>query len=220
MRDLELLVRLVDLAEGQSGHITDAQADARGVTARRLAGLLDAGVLEPVIDGVVRLRGGGRHRHPRLLAAWLLLDPATPAWQRPAPAAGVVSHTSAVQLFAIGDRPGPGPEFTLPAPSPTGAHAHATVHVAALNDVDWQELHGLPVTRPGRTLVDLAVGGTLDVHELGRLADALIRERLASEEVLAAALDRHLRQTGWPGDGTAWLQALLEASDRDVAPTG
>lgn len=30
MTDLELLVRLVDLAEGQSGHITDAQTDARG----------------------------------------------------------------------------------------------------------------------------------------------------------------------------------------------
>ncbi len=218
MKELQHLARLVDLAEGQYGLVTVAQATGRGVPPRRLDDLVDGGVLEPAADGVVRLRGGARHPHPRLLAAWLLLDPATPAWSRPAPAGGVVSHTSAVQLYGIGDRPGPGHEFTVPRPAP--GVAHATVHVADVDDTDWRELHGLPVTRPGRTLVDLAVGGTLDLDELGRVADGLIRGRWADHEDLSAALDRHLRATGQRGDGAAWLDGLLAAAGRDPASAG
>lgn len=214
MTAVSIVARLSDFAEGQWGQVTLDQAAGASITVEDIGELVHARVLEPVVDRVVRIRGGARHPFPRLLAAWLLLDPAQPAWERTPPASGVVSHTSAVRLYRTGDLPGPEPEFTFPSPPPRHM-AGPTIHVAPLEQGDWRELHGLPVTRPARTLVDLAGGGTLDVAEIGRLAGSLLRNGWATQEELAAALDRHLLQARRPGTGHDWLMSLLASADSE-----
>lgn len=163
--DSRTLARLGDYADGQYGHVTTEQAAAVGAD---LAELVGAGFVEPVIDGVWRLRAGGHHNHPRLYAAWLRLDPAVPSAQRALPGAGVVSHGAALRLYRAGDEAGSQPEFTAPSP----LAAAVRIHVAQLQPQDWQVVDGLPVTSPARTLVDVA--GRLDTDEVARIFDTLI----------------------------------------------
>ncbi|MEU0941171.1 hypothetical protein [Embleya sp. NPDC005971] len=133
---LDLVVRLADPAERQHGHLTIEQCAVAGASSADIADLLAARLLEPVIeDAVLRIRGGGRHPFPTLYARWLL----------PAPdgAAGE-------------ERLVPAAEFTVPGPDPRPAVAGgAVLHVADLDDADWQVVSGLSVTTPARTLADL-----------------------------------------------------------------
>jgi len=187
---LGALGRLADLAEHQYGQVTLAQADRVDIDADRVDQLVAARLLEPVAEGVIRLRGGARHPRPRLYAAWLLLDPEVPARRRRGPDCGVVSRLSALALHGLPGAalPGGPAEFVVPAAI---AASHASVTVADLDERDWQVLHGLPVTRPERALMDLALDGT-DFGRLGRYADDLVRVGVADEQVLADALDRAL----------------------------
>ncbi len=187
---LGALGRLADLAEHQHGQFTLAQAGRCDVDADRVDQLVAARLLEPVAAGVVRLRGGARHPRSQLYAAWLMLNPEVPARRRRGPDCGVVSHLSALALHGLpGVEPRGRPaEFTAPAAL---VAPHASVTVADLAECDWQVLHGLPVTRPERALMDLALDG-VDFGQLGRLADDLVRAGLADEQILADALDRAL----------------------------
>jgi hypothetical protein len=111
--DLDALARLAAVADGQFGYVTRAQS-AAVTPAGDLRRLIAAGLVEDVTPTVVRIRAGGRHPLPRLFAAWLALDPATPGWERTAPACGVVSHGAAARLWGVGAVPSADPEFTVP----------------------------------------------------------------------------------------------------------
>jgi hypothetical protein len=137
-----------------------------------------------VAAGVYRLPGAPVTWKQRALAACLISGPGA-----------VVSHRSAAVLWGVsGFRPGR-LEITVP-PGRSGRNALARVHRSGVEGV---RRDGIPVTRPGRTIADLArvVGGDLleegvdDVlcRRLCRLEDLPARGRLG--EVLAA----------WNGDG-------------------
>ncbi len=87
---------LLPFAEDQWGLVTRAQAADHGVSGLALGRLVDAGVMERVIQGIYRVRGGAEHPLPSLYAAWLALEPGTPAWKRDA-SSGAVSHQSAAR---------------------------------------------------------------------------------------------------------------------------
>src|SRR5450759_3251811 len=98
------LSRLRDVAEGQWGLVTLQQARAADVAWRSLTRLVEAGLLERVAHGVYRVRGAPEPDHLELRAAWLQLDPSSPAWQRlDDPDVAVVSHASAASLYGVGD---------------------------------------------------------------------------------------------------------------------
>lgn len=204
--DLNVLAHLAAVAEGQFGYLTHAQATAVTST-DDLRQLSTAGLLEDVSPTVVRLRAGGRHPAPRLYAAWLDLDPATPGWERVAPACGVASHAAAARLWGVGAGPGPEAEFTVPhaaaAPVPSGV----LLHVRALAEHQWGERHGVPVTTPAQTLGDLAATGRLDGAELGRVAWAMMSAGHVSEDALAAGLAPDHRNP------SAILRQWLDAAD-------
>jgi hypothetical protein len=175
--DSLLLARVGDFAEGQFGQVTAEQAASVGVD---LAELVRAGFAEPVIDGVWRLRAGGRHEFPRVYAAWLRLEPATAGWERLVPASGVVSHGTALRVYRVGDEAGAGPEFTTSSPVTSSAR----VHTSSLGGGDWRSVAGLPITTPGRTLIDVA--GRLDTNELGRIIDGFVTGRWVTGPELRA----------------------------------
>ncbi|MER6314444.1 hypothetical protein ABT237_11825 [Streptomyces sp. NPDC001581] len=211
---LELIARIATLSEGQCGHVTEAQAAAVGASPDDIARLSAVRVTEPVVPGVFRLRGGGRHPFPRLFAQWLLLEPESKGWERQNGESGVVSHRSALRVHGLGDWPGPSAEFTLPTgPSRTSA-ADIALHTQAggLAPGEWQTIAGLPVTTPGRTLCDLALSPHAEPDAIARVASAIIRRGLASREDLATALNRFDPPVG----GSKRLDDLLALHDGDI----
>lgn len=115
---------------------------------------------------------------------------------------GVLSHRSAAALWGLG----PAPEdvtLTLVAHEGRrpGLRTHRTDH---LDERDLRARQGLPVTAPGRTILDLAA--EVGPDELERaLAEARV-QRLLRDGDLEAALARAPRR-----NGVARLRALLAA---------
>jgi predicted transcriptional regulator of viral defense system len=212
--NLRALGRVSEVADGQWGYVTVEQAAVAGLDPADLEELLRNGVAETTEPGVLRFRYGGRHPLPRLYAAWLLLDPRQPAWQRDAMVSGVLSHTSAARVYRLAGFYGPLLEVTRVPAVDWSTPADIRVHHAALTAAETHEVDGLPVTRPGRTLVDLAVAGLGDIVDLGRAALGLIDWGSTSDE-LADMLDRHLVATGRGGTGKEWLGTLLAAATDD-----
>lgn len=188
------VTKLAEIADGQWGQVTIEQVADQSISTDVLAGLEAAGLAEPVIDGVIRLRAGGRHPAPRLYAAWLRLEPHTRAWERALPASGVVSHRSAVRLYRLGDLPGEHPQFTAPA---GGSDREPSVHRAQLGPSAWRWLDGLPVTTPARTLADLAQGAP-DITDLATLARGFVQGGWASIDDLTAEFTHEDRQRWTP----------------------
>jgi hypothetical protein len=67
-------------------------------------------------------------------------------------------------------------------------------HTSLLPVDEVDRLHGIPVTTPARTLLDLAA--TLDRHRLARAIDRAEAMRLTSPTSLAALLERYPRRRG------------------------
>lgn len=182
--------------------------------------LLDIGLVESsgVGDGVFRVPAGARHPFPRTYARWLYLQPHIPAQQRQLPQSGVLSHATAARLYGvIGDLPGPSlelivsPDVALPASA-----SDVRVHTETLAEDQWQWLHGLPVTRPARTLADLATSSGVDIADLGRVASRFLAERRATRNELTAALARYLHEQDQLVEAQAWLDELLAAGADDA----
>ncbi|MDX2601933.1 hypothetical protein PV379_10755 [Streptomyces caniscabiei] len=209
---LQIVGSIADVAEGQTGLVTERQAAACGASPAVLTELLEGRVIETVVPGVVRLRGGTRHPFPQLYAHWLLLAPDEPAWERLLPAAGVVSHGAAVRVYAVGNLPGPAAEFTVPPNHTSTSSQDVLIHHAELGPQDFREIAGLPVTSPGRTLADIAAAGSTDLEGLGRIATNLLQRRLATQAELAQALET-LELPGNTGTGTDRLSYLLASVD-------
>lgn len=210
--------RLSDLAEGQCGMITSAQAESVGADPMYLKGLMAENVIEPVLPGVWRMRGGARHPFPRLYAYWLLLQPEQPAWERSVPASGVVSHGAALRVYGAGNLPGSEAEFIVPdATGVDPTYLSVTVHQTTLAADEVTRRAELPVTTPGRTLADLATG--TDLEQLGRIATNFLRQKVATEEDLAQGLQRAMTARGESGNGAEYLAALLAGVD-GVESTG
>lgn len=209
---LRIIGRIAEVAEGQAGLVTEQQAAACKANPAVLHEFLEARVIETVIPGVVRLRGGTRPPFPQLYAHWLLLAPDEAAWERPLPAAGVVSHGAAVRVYAVGSLPGPAAEFTVP-PHHTAASSHnVLIHRAELGPQDYRDVAGLPVTSPGRTLADIAAAGSTDLEGLGRIATNFLQRQLATRDELAQALEA-LDLSGTAGTGAERLSYLLASVD-------
>ncbi|WP_433716968.1 type IV toxin-antitoxin system AbiEi family antitoxin domain-containing protein (plasmid) [Nocardia sp. CA-084685] len=210
------IVKLAHLADGQSGLITGVQARGAGVTDSELEGLVDAGLLEQVIPGVVRMRAGGRHPFPRQFARWLLLEPHLPASQRSLPAAGVVAGATALRIYKLVDLPGP-TEITTVGTSNLSQVPETVVTAGSLDAGDWKTVDGLPVVVAGRAFTDVVGSGRLDPIDLGRIAARILQSGLADDEELATRLEKTRVATGRDGDGRSWLTGLLASSDEASA---
>jgi predicted transcriptional regulator of viral defense system len=141
--------RISELAEGQWGLFTTRQAQQAGVGWSSFDFLHREGLLDRVAHGVYRVRATGEPDHLALRAAWLQLDPATPAWLRlEDPDVALVSHASAASLYGIGDLRADVHEFTLPKRRQT-SQPDVRLHRGTVPDKYRIILRGLPVTRAG-----------------------------------------------------------------------
>lgn len=150
------LARLAtEVAEDQWGLVTRAQAIALGVPRATFARLAAGRALIRVAHGVYRVVGSPEPGHLDLRAAWLQLDPQTPAWDRVRSGnVAVVSHRSAAELYGLGDLIADTHEFSVPVRTQT-RRGDVRLHQRKVEEGDRAIMEGLPVTRPHRIVADL-----------------------------------------------------------------
>jgi len=189
---------LADLAEAQWGLFTSSQAGDVGFTAQQLKRLADTELITRLRQGVYRLTGAPEEPQDPIRAEWLALEPGRLAGDRLTDdvPVGVVSHRSAALIQDLGDVDADRHEFTV-------THRRGTrspdvkFYVRELTGEDWHLVAGLPVTRPLRTVVDLAAARTDGGHLASIVRDAILTEDTTREE-LAAALRPYAHYYGLP----------------------
>jgi Transcriptional regulator, AbiEi antitoxin len=202
------LGRLADLTEEQWGLVTRQQIDSAGLASTTLARLLTSGALERVAHGVYRMRGAPPVRDLALRAAWLQLDPGTPAWLRRADS-GVVSHRSAAAVHGLGHLPADVHEFTVPARRQSRRH-DVRVHRGTFGTGDWTSRGGLLVTRPARTAADL-LAVREDPQAVAHVVVDALNAGYDDPGSVARAIAPHAGKFRLPsGDGVALLRWLLD----------
>jgi very-short-patch-repair endonuclease len=144
--DTHLLDRqIAALAARQYGVITRAQLVALGLGEDAIDYRLSTGRLHRVHRGVYAVGHRRLTRHALYLAAVLTCGKGA-----------VLSHSSAARLWRLPCREESTVHVTV---SGTGGRLNRpglAIHRAALGDRDLARVEGIPVTSPGRTLVDLA----------------------------------------------------------------
>lgn len=206
----ERYLQLADIAAGQWGMLTTAQARHVDVNAQQIARLTSSGVLQRLQHGVYRLAGVPHDRLTELKAAWLGLEPHTMAADRltrPDPG-GIVSHRSAARVHNLGDLDADISEFTTSTPRRT-RHRDIRLHKHDLNAEDWQLVDGLPTTTVATTVRDLAAASTDGGHMATVLRDAILHGQLSTADAVTA-LRPYAHDYGAPlGDGLTLLKTLL-----------
>jgi hypothetical protein len=206
------LIAIARYARGQWGMVTSAQAVTADVSYMQIKRMTEAGLLEKAGPGVYVMIGGeaAAERNRAHKVAWLRLDPAVPAWERPllGPNSAVISHSSAAVLLRLGDLVVRDVEF-ITTRRRTSRDPAVRLHQATLApyEVTWAD--GLPVTTATRTLADLLGTGIAASHAGSFLAEALDRRMLSVDHVISE-LAPFARQYGCPaGDGQALVETLL-----------
>jgi very-short-patch-repair endonuclease len=185
---------LAPVARGQDALFTLGQATASGLSLRKVQHCLESGLWEPVHAGVYRVSGAPRSWEQEVLAACLAAGPHA-----------VASHRAAAALWELDGVWSAPVELTVPLPR---GHRLPGVIVHRSTDLDPSAAtrrHGIPVTPPARTLVDL--GAVVPARVVERALEAALGRRLVTLMGLRAALDSVARR-GRRGAGV--LRGLLE----------
>ncbi len=122
-----------------------AELRACGLGDRAIEVRVEAGRLHPLHVGVFAVGHAGVPLEGRFLAAVKACGPSA-----------VLSHYSAAVVWRLVEWDGRLVEVTIPGTAPRehrGLYAHRSLR---LGDPDIHHRHGIPVTSPARTLVDLA----------------------------------------------------------------
>lgn len=154
----DLRRRLFELASGQGGYFTSAQAKSLGYSHQAQAHHVGAGNWWRVDRGLFRLVEWVPGTHDEL-ARWTL-------WSR---GRAVVSHESAMGVHGIGEFESRHVQLTVP-PGFTMRDTAVTLHYAELPAEDVSERSGYRVTTPVRTLIDIAATAP-DEDQLARAID-------------------------------------------------
>ncbi len=149
------LAKLYDIAEGQAGYFTTAQAGAAGVDRRRLAYFAGVGRVQRIRHGVYRLAQFPHSRHEDLVIAWPTTGPDS-----------VISHESALLLYDLSDVLPEMIHVTVP-PTTSRRHPSLRLHTNQFGPTDVTQHEGLPVTTVPRTIADVALGALRRVRDAG-----------------------------------------------------
>ncbi|WP_280232419.1 type IV toxin-antitoxin system AbiEi family antitoxin domain-containing protein [Nocardia cyriacigeorgica] len=208
------LLELAALGEEQWGLFTSRQAAVEfGVTPLQLKRLTDRGHLVRILHGVYRIAGVPDSPLDAIRGAWLALEPARTAAARLADAVplGVVSHRSAAALQEFGDLDADIHQFTV-ARHRRSRSNDVAFYVATLDSDEWYLVDGLPVTRPLRTVTDLAAAHTDGGHLASVVRDAILSGGTTSADI-AEALRPYAHYYGVrPGDGAEVVRTFIHTA--------
>jgi hypothetical protein len=186
---------LARLAARQYGLLTIQQAYEAGLTKRQVSDMTSSGQWEYATRGVYRVAAAPEQPRQQLLAHLLAAGPGA-----------VASHRAAASLWQL---PGFGPRI-VEISKPRGRSqriGHGRIHGSLwLPDHHITSMNGIPVTKPARTLFDLA--GWLHRDQVKRAFRNAINADLVTPEQ-QAALVAELGKRG--RRGTALMRQLCEA---------
>jgi very-short-patch-repair endonuclease len=183
---------VAELAARQHGVVGRDQLGDLGLGRRAIDHRVEHGRLHPVHRGVYAV--GHRHvsRDGRFMSATLVARGA------------VLSHRSAAALLGI--RPSGRGRTEITVGRALRPRAGLQIHRAPLPSDEVTTHHGIPVTTPARTLLDLAA--VVPYHHLERAATEAEIRRLGSPTSVADLVARYPTRKG-----TAALRRLLAARD-------
>lgn len=169
----EQLELLGEIAEGQWGMFTSAQARGRGITRLQLQRATDSGNLERIAYGVYRITGAPTDPYESLRTAWLAIEPARTVEERlnDLQPRAVVSGAAAAWLHGLGDLDPVPYEIATPVRTRPRREDVRTV-MRRLENGDVTIRHGLPVTTIERTVADLILDDIDDGHLITIATDA------------------------------------------------
>jgi len=179
------------VAEPHAGYLTTTQAADAGVSRQQLSYLARTGSLERVAHGIYRLRRFPSQPFEDVIVACLWVGDGA-----------VASHDTALAIYGLTDESPPVVHLSVPRPF-RGTRDGVIVHSAVMTDVDRTERHGVPVTTPERSLIDvlrrsgpmLAREATAQALDRGLVTDRSLRTALARTG-LSAELTRLVDATG------------------------
>jgi predicted transcriptional regulator of viral defense system len=211
--------RIADIAAGQWGMITTAQARVHGVARANLAHRVRTGELERTEHyGVYRLASAASSPLDDLRAAWMSTKPELLAMERtatPRPDA-ILASAAAAHVHGMSDVY-PAPYRVIASGRRQSAKGAVSYSWRPLDVCDIELIDGLPVTTRERTIVDLLV----DEGDVSIAADAL-RDAKHSGYVLDEArleelLIPHAKRLGQTaGDGVGAHAYLMVAAEMDA----
>jgi very-short-patch-repair endonuclease len=187
---------LAELARRQHGVVSRRQLLELGHARATISVWEKDGKLHRIHRGVYAVGHEGLSWQGRLQAAVLANEPA------------VASHITAAWIWGLlRTRPG---TFHLTAPTRRHRKEKVVVHFARLETDDVTTVDGIPVTSPGRTVLDLAPNKSR--RDLGRFLRSLDDDELLDRRRVEALLSR---TAGHPGN--AKLTAALRAYKPETA---
>jgi hypothetical protein len=194
--------RIAALAAGQLGTFSRAQATDVGLSNRQLRSRVMSGTLQQTGPNSFRINGTPETMHSQLHE--LLLDIGAPVW---------VAGPSAAALHGITGYSLRRPfHVVLPAERNVrrnGVVIHRSEH---LDPIDRQQLDAIPVTRPARTLIDLARQAS--PAQLRAAIESAFEQRLTSEDQL------HRRIGALRSRGRFGIPTLLEVLEQRELTAG
>lgn len=192
--DLDTRLALYKLAESQKGLFSAAQAAELSVSYTELSRAVAQGKLRRPRRGVYAFRGSRPSRWEPVVAAALYLGPEA-----------VVSHSTAASVHRLWCAAAIPALIELSVRSRTGARPEGVVlhRRKSLPDYDIRERHGVLVTSPTRTLVDIVE--RLAPQTLERTLDEGLLSRAWDIDALDACLNRAMSNA----PGRARLARLL-----------
>jgi predicted transcriptional regulator of viral defense system len=177
--------RLIAVAQRQGGYVTAKQARAAGFDYSHLAYHSGVGNFLRAGHGLYRVPEVSRSEHDQLVRLVLWSRDRT---DRPQ---AVVSHESALALHQLSDALPNRVHLSVPRSFRKRTPRACVLHRADLDAADTEPWEGFRVTKPLRTLLDLADEGRLGREQLGRaVEDALSRGLVRRSEITNAARER------------------------------
>jgi predicted transcriptional regulator of viral defense system len=181
--------RLYDIAEGQQGFFTTKQAKAVGFAENTHPYHVQAGNWIREHRGIYRLASFPRGERPDLML-WSL-------WSRnrKEAAQGVYSHQTALSLYDLSDMMPAKLHITVPKSFRRNSEIPRVLilHFADLPQGDIGAVHGVRVTKPMRTILDLLEGGEMSPAPLRQVLREALRRGLICRSEIAGAR-KHLAE--------------------------
>jgi hypothetical protein len=184
--------KILQIADRQLGHVTRAQLLALGCTRRWIQSQIARGLLIVVHAGVYAVGHAPRGAHPRAMAAVLACG-----------AGAALSHWSAAALWGVAEWPA---ALEVTAAGRRARPGLVTHRSRTLTAHDVRRRHGVPVTSPGRTVLDLQ--SQLDDARLVRLVNDLRTAGHLRATAFAELCRRARRVERLLGDGGITRSAL------------
>jgi predicted transcriptional regulator of viral defense system len=189
--------RLYQVAESQQGYFTSAAAKALGYDYPHQHFHLKQGNWIRVDHGIYRLKKFPAAAHEDLMRWWL--------WSRKI---GVLSHETAAALYELGDLLPAKVHLTVPLNFRKKPAKTLLLHKAKIRVAEIEKRDGLPVTKPLRTILDLA-RAHLDDERLSAVTKDALQKGLVSRKELLDAIAK------MPKDIEPSTQATLQVAIRE-----